>query len=232
MQSDILLIIPAYNEELNIVKVVENIINNYSQYDYVVVNDGSCDQTRDLCIKHNFNLIDYPVNLGLAGAVKGGMIYAKYCGYKYVMQYDGDGQHNPDYISDMISMAREENADIIIGSRFVTKKKSWHFRMLGSRIIGFCIQLTTRQKIQDPTSGMRLYNQKAINILSGLENYSPEPDMIAHFIQCNLKVRECQVSMMERMAGESYLNVANSIKYMLNVCFSILIVQWFRKRVH
>lgn len=230
MQSDILLVIPAYNEELNIVSVVENIINNYPQYDYIVINDGSTDQTRNLCIKHHFNLIDYPINLGLSGAFKGGMIYAQHCGYKYVMQYDGDGQHNPDYIPDMVSISQSENADIVIGSRFVTQKKPWHFRMLGSRIIGLCIQLTTKQKIMDPTSGMRLYNQKAINILSGPKYFSPEPDTIAYFLRCNIKVRECQVDMNERLAGKSYLNITNSVKYMLTICFSILIAQWFKKR--
>ena len=98
----VLVVIPAYNEEKNIEHVVDNLIANYQQYDYVVVNDGSTDGTRRVCRKNGYNLLDLPVNLGLGGAIKSGMKYANYNQYEYVLQFDGDGQHQAQYIEDMI----------------------------------------------------------------------------------------------------------------------------------
>ena len=98
----ILIIIPAYNEAESIVNVVNHLINNYSTFDYIVINDGSNDNTAEVCRKNNFNLIDLPINLGLAGAFQTGMKYALYNGYDYAIQYDGDGQHNSEYIAGML----------------------------------------------------------------------------------------------------------------------------------
>lgn len=225
-----LIIIPAYNEEENIVRVVEHLKDNYPQYDYVVVNDGSRDSTASLCREHNYNLVDLPINLGLAGAFQTGMKYAYYNGYDYAIQYDGDGQHNPEYIDGMIHKMREESLDVVIGSRFVTDKKPISPRMIGSTLIEACIRLTTGKKIKDPTSGMRLFNQQMIKILASSMNYGPEPDTIAYLARCGAKIEEYQVYMNERIAGESYLNLTRSIKYMFHMCSSILVVQWFRKR--
>ena len=97
----ILIVIPAYNEEANIERVVKNLIDNYPQYDYVVVNDGSKDQTAEICKKNHFNLLDQPINLGLAGAFQTGMKYAYEMGYDAAIQFDGDGQHRPEYIEKM-----------------------------------------------------------------------------------------------------------------------------------
>ncbi|MCR5465239.1 MAG: glycosyltransferase family 2 protein [Lachnospiraceae bacterium] len=231
MLSDILLIIPAYNEEANIERVVETLIKDYPEYDYVVVNDGSKDNTARICKKRGFHLVDYPVNLGLAGAFQGGMKYACEKGYKYAMQYDGDGQHDPRFIGEMLRTADTEDCDIVIGSRFVSEQKPWTARMLGSRLIGACIAVTTGRRLKDPTSGMRLFNQRMISILANQVNFGPEPDTVAFLIRCGAKVKEYQVSMNERTAGESYLKFGTSIKYMTRMCMSILFVQWFRKKV-
>lgn len=231
MQKKILLIIPAYNEEANIVRVVDNLIKEYPQYDYVVVNDGSKDNTARICKNRGFHLVDYPVNLGLAGAFQGGMKYAHEKGYKYAMQYDGDGQHDPRFIGEMLRTADTEDCDIVIGSRFVSEKKPWTARMLGSRLIGACIAVTTGRRLKDPTSGMRLFNRNMISILANQVNFGPEPDTVAFLIRCGAKVKECQVSMNERTAGESYLKFGTSVKYMIRMCMSILFVQWFRKKV-
>ena len=230
MQSEILLIIPAYNEEENINRVVETLLSEYPQYDYIVVNDGSIDQTGTICRKKGYRVVDYPVNLGLAGAFQGGMKYAARMGYEYAMQYDGDGQHDPTYISSMLETAKREQCDIVVGSRFVSEKKPWTLRMMGSRIIESCIKLTTGKRITDPTSGMRLFNRKMIEILSKQVNYGPEPDTLAFLVRCGANVKEVPVSMKERVAGESYLKFSSSVKYMVRMCMSILIVQWFRKK--
>ena len=225
-----LIIIPAYNESENIVRVVENLRNNYSQYDYVVINDGSKDNTAQICKEHNFNLVDLPINLGLAGAFQTGMKYAYYKGYDYAIQYDGDGQHNPEYIEGMLQLAKNQNLDIVIGSRFANEKKPFSMRMLGNTLIEFCIMITTGKRIKDSTSGMRLYGRRMINKLANTMNYGPEPDTIAYLIRCGANIEEYQVTMNERVAGESYLNFTRSIKYMFHMCSSILLIQWFRKK--
>lgn len=225
-----LIIIPAYNEAENIERVVDGLIEKYPQYDYVVINDGSKDDTAKICRKRGYNLVDLKVNTGLAGAFQTGMKYANYKGYDYAIQYDGDGQHNPDYIEHMIRAMEEEQLDVVIGSRFVTKKKPVNPRMIGNRIIEACILLTTGKKINDPTSGMRLFNKRMINKLAHSMNYGPEPDTIAYLINCGAKVSEIQVEMNERIAGESYLNFTRTITYMTTICSSILLLQWFRKR--
>ncbi len=149
--KDLLIIIPAYNEEKSIERVVKNIITNFPEYDYVVVNDGSRDKTAKICKKNGFNYIDLPVNLGLAGAFQTGLKYAYRQGYEYALQYDGDGQHKIEYVEKLLTEIKS-GSDIVIGSRFVDKKKPFSLRMLGSMVISFSIWLTTGKKIKDPTS--------------------------------------------------------------------------------
>lgn len=228
MRSRLLLIIPAYNEADNIERVVESLRIEYPQYDYVVVNDGSKDRTAEICRERGYRLISLPVNLGLAGAFQTGMKYAAKYGYEYAMQYDGDGQHDPKYIAAMLDLAVKEQCDIVIGSRFVTERKPWSARMLGSRVIAACIAVTTGRRIKDPTSGMRLFNRRMIELLANQVNYGPEPDTVAYLLRKGAVVKESQAFMRERVAGESYLRFGTSIKYMVRMCASILIVQWFR----
>lgn len=226
----VLIIIPAYNEEENIVRVVDDLITNYPQYDYVVINDGSKDDTAKICREHNYHLIDLPINLGLAGAFQTGVKYGYEQDYDAVLQYDGDGQHQAQYIDKMIKAMKENNADIIIGSRFIEKKKPNSLRMLGARILKYAIKFTTGKGIADPTSGMRLINKSMLKEFAYLMNYGPEPDTVAYLMRNGAKVVEVQVEMSERIAGESYLNLKNSIKYMFRMCASIFFLQMFRKR--
>ena len=226
----VLVVIPAYNEEKNIERVVDNLISNYRQYDYVVVNDGSTDGTRRVCRKRGYNLLDLPVNLGLGGAIKSGMKYANYNQYEYVLQFDGDGQHQAQYIEAMIEKMEETNADIVIGSRFVEKRKPLTPRMIGSQLITYAIWFTTRGKyIGDVTSGMRLFNKRMIKRFGYEMHYSPEPDTLAYLLNRGVKIEEVQVEMLERENGTSYLNFFGSLDYMWQMMFSILIFQWFRK---
>lgn len=224
-----LIIIPAYNEEGNIERVVNHLIENYPQFDYVVVNDGSKDSTAEICIKNNYNLLNQPINLGLAGAFQTGMKYAYEKGYDAAIQFDGDGQHRPEYIEEMVKEI-ENGFDIVIGSRFVTENKESTLRMFGSNIIESLIKLVTGKTIKDPTSGMRMFNKKMIKILAGNLNMGPEPDTLTYLMKCGAKVKEIQVTMDERIAGESYLNLSRSAKYMLTMCSSILLITCFRKK--
>ena len=126
--KEVLVIIPAYNEQDNIKRVVDNLTQNYPQYDYVVVNDGSRDHTRRICVENGYNLLDLPINLGLAGGFQAGMKYAYRAGYKYAIQFDADGQHRPEYIEKILEKAKE-GYDIVIASRFVDNKKPFTMRM-------------------------------------------------------------------------------------------------------
>ena len=227
--SKLLIVIPAYNEEANIVRVVEDLVERFPQYDYVVVNDGSRDKTAAVCREHGFHLIDLPVNLGLAGAFQTGLRYAAENGYDCAMQLDADGQHLPRYIAPMLEKL-EAGADIVIGSRFVTVLKPRTLRMVGSYLISWAIRLTTGQPICDPTSGMRMFNRRLLEEFAQNLNYGPEPDTISYLIKNGAVVKEVQVKMAERTAGESYLNFARSVQYMIKMGLSILLIQWFRKR--
>lgn len=230
MDKRILAIIPAYNEEDNIVGTVEDLEKYAPGVDYIVVNDGSKDATPDICRDHNYRMASLPVNLGLAGGFQTGMKYAKRHEYDYVVQFDADGQHSAAYIHQLVEAAERRGADIVIGSRFVDKKKPFSARMVGSALITLMIRLTTGRRITDPTSGMRLFGPNMIPWFADELDYGPEPDTLALVLRRGARVEEVQVEMRERVAGESYLNFTKSVSYMLRMGMSILFVQWFRRR--
>ena len=180
--NKVLLVIPAYHEEKNIERVVERLIREFPQFDYLVVNDGSKDGTAAICREKGYNLLDLPVNLGLAGSFQAGMRYAYQKGYGYAIQFDGDGQHRPEYIASM-KEKMDQGYDIVIGSRFIVGKKDWSMRMIGSRLIGAAVYLTTGARLTDPTSGMRLFSRKMIKEFALNLNYGPEPDTVSFLIK-------------------------------------------------
>jgi len=229
--NKLLIIIPAYNEAESIPLVVGNLANNFKQYDFVIVNDGSNDNTAKICYENNWPVIDLPVNLGLAAAVQTGMKYAKAHNYDYALQFDGDGQHNPKYIESMLDTIIQDNLDIVIGSRFASCHKPNTLRMLGSNLIQFALLVACRKKITDPTSGMRMYNRRLINIMANFQDFGPEPDTMALFIRSGIRLKEVPVEMNERQAGESYLNTARAMHYMIRMFLSICFFQWFRKKI-
>ncbi len=226
----LLIIIPTYNEEMNICGVIEELNKKSSEYDYIIVNDGSSDSTREICKRNNYSFLDLPVNVGLSSCFQTGVIYAYNKGYDAVLQLDGDGQHDPEYIKDMIRVMEETGCDIVIGSRFVSGKKSEMdvMKRIGSSLISACILITTGKRVKDPTSGMRLYNRSVMSRFKNDINCHPEPDTLSYLISKGAKVKEVQVSIRERLYGKSYLDFSNSIKYMLKMCVSILFVQAFR----
>lgn len=175
-------------------------------------------------------MVSLPINYGLTSGIQVGMKYAKENGYDIAIQFDGDGQHKAKYIKDLVNEIEKNNVDVAIGSRFVKEKKPFTARMLGSRIISAAIRLTTFKKITDPTSGMRAYNKKAIEMFNTNASLTPEPDTIVYMIKKGLNVKEVQVEMSEREFGESYLNAFKSIKYMMNMMLSILLVRSLTKK--
>lgn len=231
-REKLLIIIPAYNEEKSIESVIEQILKDNNHFDYVIVNDGSSDNTASLCKERGYNFLDLPVNLGLFGAMQTGFKYAYYNGYDYAIQVDGDGQHDVKFIKEMYDYVKKNDVDILIGSRFVgNQTRIKNLRQFGGKILSGLIFLTTGKKIYDPTSGMRIYGKKPIERMAFEINNRPEPDTLAYFLRCGMKIDEYPVVMMDRANGESYLNITNSIKYMLVMITSIIIIQWFRKKV-
>ena len=224
----VLVVIPAYNEALNIEKTVKDIQQNAPDVDYVVVNDGSKDNTLEVIQKNNFNHIDGFCNLGLFGAVQTGFKLAMKEDYDVVIQFDGDGQHSAKYIDAMVKEIENGN-DIVVGSRFVSEKKPFTARMIGSRLIAWAIKLVTGKKVMDPTSGFRAYGKACIKDYALDMNNPPEPDTLVYMYRKNRKIKEIQVQMSEREFGESYLNFVSTIKYMSRMMVSIFLIQPFRK---
>lgn len=223
-----LVVIPAYNEALNIEKTVHDLEINAPDVDYVVVNDGSKDNTLEVLKKNHFNYIDGFCNLGLFGAVQTGFKLALKEDYDVVIQFDGDGQHSAKYIEPLVKEIENGNS-IVIGSRFVDEKKPFTARMIGSRFIAGAIKLVTGKTITDPTSGFRAYDKACIKDYALEMNNPPEPDTLVYMLRKQRKIKEIQVQMSEREFGESYLNLVNTIKYMSRMMVSIFLIQPFRK---
>lgn len=220
-----LIIIPAYNEEKNILKTVKTLVETNNKVDYVVINDGSKDKTRQVCIDNDINFVDLPNNLGIGGAVQTGYKYAKKYGYDVAIQFDGDGQHDASYIDDLVEQI-EKGADLVIGSRFVkelSEFKSTKIRRIGINFLSGLIKLCTGKRICDPTSGFRAANISVINEF--VKNYPidyPEPDTIVSIIKKGYKVKEIPVKMKERENGKSSISPLKSIYYMIKVSISII----------
>lgn len=222
----ILIIIPAYNEELNIKPVIDNLITNYPQYDYIVINDCSKDTTREILRQNKYNFLDLPVNLGIGGGVQAGYKYALANGYDIAIQMDGDGQHNPEYYCYAVDLIKEGQADIVIGSRFITKEgfQSSAIRRFGIGFLSKLIKLVCGADVKDVTSGYRIVNRKFIEIYANdyAQDY-PEPEAIVNAKINNAVIKEIPVVMNERLGGESSISPLKSIYYMIKVTIAIII---------
>ena len=229
----ILLIIPAYNEEENIIRVCKEIEEEKKEIDYIVINDGSTDNTLKLLEENNINHINLVHNLGIGGAVQTGYKYALEKGYDIAVQYDGDGQHDIKYLDTICKPIIDNEADFCIGSRYLddhtSSFKSTFMRRLGKNIISFIIKLFWKQKITDPTSGFRAGNKKVIKQFA--KEYPtdyPEPESTVTLLRLGYKVIEKPVNMKERIAEESFANVWTSCRYMIKVTLAIMIDSIFR----
>ena len=223
-----LVVVPAYNEAESIVAVIEGLAAACPQYDFIIVNDGSSDATAKLCREHGFPLLDLAVNLGLSGAVGAGMRYAFANGYNIVLQFDSDGQHRPEFIPALVEKSAQ-GFDVVCGSRFVSARKPASLRMLGSRLIASAVRLTTGVRLSDPTSGMRAYSARVVELFASQINMTPELDTLSYLAKTGMRIAEVEVEMNQRLAGKSYLGAVTSIKYMLRMFISILIFQLFRQ---
>lgn len=232
MKEKVLIIIPAYNEEGNILKVYKSIINYNKKYktnyNVIVINDCSLDKTSEICHKNNIPIIDLVHNLGIGGAVQTGYKYAFMNNYDIAVQFDGDGQHNIEYVKKIIDPIINSKADMVIGSRFIENVdtfQSTFMRRLGIKIISFFIKLFTKKKVYDTTSGFRACGKDIIKKFKN--NYSieyPEPITTVELLKEGYKIDEVSVKMNEREKGLSSIHTWKKVYYMINVILSITVV--------
>ena len=231
----VLLIIPAYNEEENILRTIASIetfkqeVTHFQhELDYVVINDGSTDGTKQILEVNQINAIHLVLNLGIGGAVQ--------TGYKYdvAVQFDGDGQHDINSLPILLEPLAEDKCDFSIGSRFIPGNEaafqSTKMRRFGIRLLSFCIRMASGKTIYDVTSGYRAGNRKVIAFFAKRypTNY-PEPESIVHLIKKRFVIVERPVNMMERLGGVSSIRALASVKYMLEVGSAILIAAFMKE---
>ncbi|WP_019424794.1 glycosyltransferase family 2 protein [Paenibacillus sp. OSY-SE] len=230
----ILLIIPAYNEENNIENLINRIYSIYGKtVDILVINDCSLDETKSVCYKIGVYTINLPCNLGIGGAVQTGYKYAHQHDYDIAIQVDGDGQHKPEYIINLVQYIIEDKADMVIGSRFINREgfQSTLMRRVGIAYFTYLLKLLSKEKITDPTSGFRACNKKIIGIFA--KRYPvdyPEPESIMYLLRNRYRIKEIPVVMQERIEGRSSITALKSIYYMIKVSLAILIDR-FRKQI-
>lgn len=229
----VLLVIPAYNEEESILKTYEAISifnsNNMTNYDVIVINDGSRDKTEDILVKNNIPHITLIHNLGIGGAVQTGYKYALENDYDIAIQFDGDGQHDISCVGDLIKPLYDGTANMTIGSRFIkgskSEFKSTKARQMGIKIISFFINFFTGKKIYDVTSGFRAVDKSLIGRFSidyPLEY--PEPISTTKILKDGFKIVEVPVKMNERTGGTSSIHSWKNIYYMVNVLLSVILI--------
>jgi len=221
-----LIIIPAYNESANIQATVDNIVKTVPDFDYVVINDHSKDDTLEILKRNHYNYVNLPVNLGIGGAVQTGYKYAMEYGYDAAVQVDADGQHDVSYLHSLAEKMEQEQADMVIGSRFINGEgfQSTFMRRVGISYFTRLIHHITGAVITDPTSGFRLANRKVIECFA--VNYPrdyPEPESIVFLLKKKMKVIEEPVKMKERQGGVSSIHMSSSVYYMVKVTLAILI---------
>lgn len=224
----VLVIIPAYNEEKNIVEVIRDVKKHCARADILVINDSSCDETSSWARQETVTVLDMPFNLGIGGIVQTGYLYAREFGYDIAVQFDADGQHKAQELPDLLNtMNSAKNPDMIIASRFLMPRgyKASFLRKIGIRYFSALIFLLTGEKITDPTSGFRMVNRKLIELFS--DNYAqdyPEPESIVLALKKGFFIAEIPTSMQARNTGKSSITPLKAVYYMIKVTISILTI--------
>lgn len=228
LSPKVLVIIPAYNEEKNIAKVIDSVKKENKNYDIIVINDGSKDRTGEIAAgtKDAF-VVNLPMNLGIGGAVQTGFKFAKINHYDIVLQFDGDGQHRASEIPKIIDPILKDEVDLMIGSRFCQKNggfQSTFFRRIGIKIFQIINSVLIKQKITDNTSGFRAYNKKAIDFITPLypADY-PEPEAVILLGKNGFRIKEVFTEMNPREGGKSSIAGLKTAYYMIKVLLAIFI---------
>jgi glycosyltransferase involved in cell wall biosynthesis len=224
--SKILIIIPVYNESESIVDLIHEIHDTYPKLDILVVNDASTDSSGKLAEATGLaKVINLPINLGIGGSVQTGFKYARENNYQIVLQLDGDGQHKVSEIKKLLKPIKEDQADVVIGSRFNRKSTGFTtqaLRRVGIKIFELFSYILIRQRITDHTSGFRAFNKKAFEFLA--DNYPtdfPEPEVVILLGRNRFRIVEIFTQMLRRQGGVSSIPVAKGPYYMIKVMLSM-----------
>jgi glycosyltransferase involved in cell wall biosynthesis len=227
MNNDHLALIPAYNEAATIADVVRSVQERAPFCDVLVVSDGSTDDTADIARAAGADVIVLPFNLGIGGAVQSGFVYAHEHGYRYMVQVDGDGQHDPGEIGRLQAMMDSDSAlDMVCGSRFLVPGEYLApiSRRTGIHIFAFLLSRIVGQRVTDPTSGFRLYNQRAIELFSrDYPHDYPEVEAVLMLHTHRMRMQEVPVRMFERGGGRSSISSGKSVYYMIKVLLAIFV---------
>ena len=227
MKNNILIVIPAYNEEKTIGSVIKGISNVAQTADIAVINDGSSDRTETVARDAGAFVINLPFNLGYGAALQSGFKYAVRHGYRYAIQMDGDGQHNPSSLISLVNEIEKNNADVVIGSRFLgdNNYNAPALRKIGMKIFSIITNFITGQKFTDPTSGYRAINSDILKFYSN-DIYPvdyPDADVIIMLHQAGFRIMEIPVDMNPSLTGKSMHSGLKPIYYLFKMMLSIFV---------
>jgi glycosyltransferase involved in cell wall biosynthesis len=230
-----LIIIPAYNEEKSVGRLVQEIHALHPQYDIVVINDCSLDRTKQAAQEAGAIVVNNPYNLGIGGTMQTGFQIARDNGYDIAVQMDGDSQHDPSSLADLLSPILEGKLDLSVGSRFLVKEptfRSTYWRRFGIRFFSVLLSAFTGVPLTDPTSGYRAISRKLIIAFAAYyPSDFPEPEAIQMAQRYQARIGEVPVKMRKRLGGVSSIGSAKALYYMLKVTLAILIDFLKKKKV-
>ncbi len=235
-ESKVLIIVPSFSEEANIVRVLQGLEKYVPGIDVLMIIDGSKDRTEEIASFNDCDSLVHPFNLGYGVAIQTGYKYAVRNGYELVVQIDGDGQHDPKYIKPMIETLLSSKSDVVIGSRFL-EGGGYDVpisRKIGIKFFSKIASLITRQKISDSTSGFQILNHKVFKFFSKVDNFPydcPDADTIITLIFAGFKVKEVPVIMYDRMHGKSMTTGIKTIFYVIKMLISILLTVLKKKNI-
>jgi glycosyltransferase involved in cell wall biosynthesis len=223
---NLLIIIPAYNEEKTLRDVILNIRASSSKNDILVVNDGSTDETGSIAKGEGVLILEHPYNMGIGATMQTGFLFASLNGYDLAIQMDGDGQHDPKYLEALISPILKGEAHLAIGSRYLEERgfKSSIPRRTGIRFFSILYYLLTGERVTDPTSGFRAFDKNTVDFFS--KEYPSDYPEVESLILLHRKgfiFKEVPVIMRERQGGVSSIDLLKSIYYMIKVTLSMVI---------
>ena len=237
MSSNAMLaVVPAYNEAGSVGQVISGLQERAPEFDVIVIDDGSTDNTADCARAAGATVIKLPFNLGIGGAVQTGFVYAREHGYDYMAQVDGDAQHEPSELRRLLdTMQADPSLDMVCGSRFLSPERTYEAslgRRSGIRLFAFVLSKILRQRITDPTSGFRLYNRKAIGLFArDYPHDYPEVEAVLMLYAHRLRMTEVGVQMHNRGSGSSSITTMRSAYYMIKVSLALLVGLMRRRTV-
>ena len=226
IDSKIVVIIPAYNEEKSIGPLIDEIRKEVPFLDIIVINDGSRDETASVARSKNVVVLDLPCNLGVGGAVQAGYRYTYEKGYDFVIRVDGDGQHPPDEIPKLIKTISKQGADLVIGSRYIGKRsyENTTLRSIGIKLLSFFLSVICRNWVTDPTSGFWIINRKLLYYFANeYPSEYPEPEAIALLHRHGYNCHEVPVRFRLRTSGKSTIHGFGAIYYMIKVSLALVV---------